>query len=184
MRFTTFVRSVLLALSACYLLGCNDSSPEPVQPQEYTISAPSNPVYYGPGVALSPLIGVPAQLDNGQIIFVDDVFDFEYQFGTSYELRLVTFQTSDGTTYFKLVEVISAEPDAIGTSYIYSDVELTRGSFTEKSSGVFGFFGYSFLCAQNLDCASLVAISQSGGLVEVEFDYTGGAVPITLVRWN
>lgn len=183
MRFKALVRSLPLAISALYLLGCNDSSIEPEQPAQYTVSVPSSPVYYGVDGS-HPILGVPAEIDSGRTIFVDDVFDFEYEFGTSYQLQLVTFKTADGTTYLKLVEVISAEPDAIGTSYVYSDVELTRGSFTEKSSGVFGFFGYSFLCEQDLDCASLVAISQSGGLVEVEFEYTGGAVPITLVRWD
>lgn len=182
MKFKALVRSLSLALPVLFLLGC-DSSTETEQPLDYIVSVPSAPVYYGSGVELTPVIGVPAQTQEGQQIFVSKIFDFDYQFGTAYELRLTTFKTSDGT-YLKLDEVISSESDAIGTSYIYSDVELTRGSFTEKSSGVYGFFGYSFYCSDEVDCASLVAISQSGGLVEVEFEYTGGAVPITLVRWD
>lgn len=182
MKFKALLHSLSIAFPALFLLGC-DNATEKEQPLDYIVNVPSAPVYYGPDIELTPVIGVPAQTQDGQRIFVSNIFDFDYELGTAYELRLVTFKTSDGT-YLKVDEIISAEPDPIGTSYIYNNVELTRGSFTEKSSGVFGFFGYSFYCSDEVDCASLVTISQSGGLVEVEFEYTGGAVPITLVRWN
>ncbi|MEX1220526.1 MAG: hypothetical protein WEA82_00265 [Idiomarina sp.] len=182
MKLKLLWRPASVLLAALYLFGC-DSSSESQPDIDYVASVPSSPVYYGTGLEFTPIVGVPAQTENGERVFVDDLYNFDYQLGTSYELRLVTYLAGDGT-YFKVDEIISAQPDPIGTLYTYSEVELVRTSFTEKSAGVFAFFGYPFVCAADVDCASLVAINQSGGLVEVEFEYTGGTVPMTLVRWN
>lgn len=142
MKFKALVRSLSLALPVLFLLGC-DSSTETEQPLDYIVSVPSAPVYYGSGVELTPVIGVPAQTQEGQQIFVSKIFDFDYQFGTAYELRLTTFKTSDGT-YLKLDEVISSESDAIGTSYIYSDVELTRALLPRKAREYMDFLAIAF----------------------------------------
>lgn len=181
MKINNGIRSLLLALMTLYLSGCNDSTDPP---KEYIMSVPSSPVYYGSGLAFTPVIGVPGQLQNGNTIFVHGIFDFDYKFGTSYELRLVEFDVTSEGASLRVAEIISAVSDPIGTRYVYSDVELTRTSFTDESDEVYAFHRYEFLCAEGVDCDSLVAIADSGGLVEVEFEYTGGDVPITLVRWN
>ncbi|WP_417659467.1 hypothetical protein [Pseudidiomarina sp.] len=178
------ITSVLFA--TIFLASCGGSDEES-DPNTYRANVSSTPQYYGVDSTIH--IDAFAEVQNGVDTVASDIFNFEYEFGTSYELRVGQFPAApsgDGATIIltSLIEVVSATPDAIGTSYRYDNVELRGNPFTEETTGIYGFYQYDFLCADNVDCDALVAIADSGGLVSVEFEYTGGDVPITLVWWN
>ncbi|WP_417442669.1 DUF4377 domain-containing protein [Idiomarina abyssalis] len=189
MEFKTLSRSLLLAFMTAYLFGCGGSN-DSDEGTEYTVTVASEPVYYGLGIQFTPPITGHGTNQSGQEIFTTSIEGFEHEFGTSYELRVLeknvdTEGVADGSSIsIELVEVISSQSDSVGTSYVYSEVELSGNPFTDKEEGVYSFYQYEFLCAENADCDALVAIADSGGLVEVEFEYTGGEIPVTLVRWN
>lgn len=189
MESKTLSRSLLLTFMTAYLFGCGGSN-DSDEGTEYTVTVASEPVYYGLGIQFTPPITGHGTTQSGQEIFTTSIEGFEHEFGTSYELRVLeknvdTEGVADGSSIsIELVEVISSQADSVGTSYVYSEVELSGNPFTDKEEGVYGFYQYEFLCAENADCDALVAIADSGGLVEVEFEYTGGEIPVTLVRWN
>jgi len=187
MKLKKILNSVLFAVLTTTLLASCGGSDEPSDPNAYRANVSSTPQYYGIDSTIH--IDAFAEVQNGVDTVASDIFNFEYEFGTSYELRVGQFPAAasgDGSTVIltSLIEVVSATPDAIGTSYKYDNVELSGNPFTEESAGVYGFYQYEFLCADNVDCDGLVAIADSGGLVNIEFEYTGGDVPITLVWWN
>ncbi|WP_164876811.1 DUF4377 domain-containing protein [Pseudidiomarina gelatinasegens] len=189
LKISTNLLSVVVA--TVFLVSCGGSS-DSDEGTEFNVSVESTPAYYGLGIQFTPPLAATATSDSGREMFTDSIIGFEHEFGTSYELRVVekdvdTNNVADGSaTSIELVEVISSQPDAIGTSYVYNEVTLEGNPFTanEQTAGVYAFYQYEFLCAENVDCDGLVAIADSGGLVSVEFEYTGGDVPITLVWWN
>lgn len=185
MKLKTLVYVLSLTLVTTLLFGCGSSS----DTTEYTVTVAPKPVYYGLGLEFTPELVALATRQNGDTMFVTDILGFEHEFGTSYELRVLerkvdTNYADDSPVSRTLIEVINAQTDPIGTSYIYNDVELSGPAFSSKNDGVYEFYPYEFLCAEGVDCDGLVAIADSGGLVEIEFEYTGGDVPITLVRWD
>lgn len=178
------VRSLSLAVITTYLLGCGSDDTT-----EYIVTVASEPVYYGLGLEFTPELVAIATRQNNQTMFATDIIGFEHEFGTSYELRVLekkvdTNYADDSPVSRTLIEVISSQADPIGTSYLYNEVELSGPALSSNNDGVYEFYPYEFLCAEDVDCDALVAIADSGGLVEVEFEYTGGDVPITLVRWD
>ncbi|RUO59929.1 DUF4377 domain-containing protein [Pseudidiomarina marina] len=185
------IKTIFPILMTATLMGCGGSS-DSNEGTEFNVSVESAPVYYGLGIQFTPALAAIATSDSGREMFADSIVGFEHEFGTSYELRVVekdvdTDNVADSSaTSIELVEIISSEPDEIGTSYVYNEVTLEGNPFTanEETAGVYAFYQYEFLCAENVDCDGLVAIADSGGLVSVEFEYTGGEVPITLVWWN
>lgn len=185
LKSTSNVFSALFA--TIFLASCGDSD-DSLEPNTYIANVASAPTYFG--VESNIVIDAVADVEDGDDTVASDIFSFNYEFGTSYRLLVDQFPAAasgdDGSTIILtgLIEVISATPDPIGTSYKYDNVELIGNPFTEESAGVYGFYQYEFLCAENVDCDGLVAIADSGGLVNIEFEYTDGDVPITLVWWN
>ncbi|MEX1221540.1 MAG: DUF4377 domain-containing protein [Idiomarina sp.] len=186
MELKTLARSLSLALITTYLLGCGSSDDS----TEYTVTVAPQPVYYGLGLQFTPPIVGLGTTQEGQTIFAERIIGFDHEFGTSYELRVLEKEVDTegyadaSSVSIELIEIISSQADPVGTNYVYSEVELSGSPFYNKTEGVYGFYQYEFLCADNVDCDGLVDISDSGGLVEIEFEYTGGDVPVTLVRWN
>jgi hypothetical protein len=186
MKFKIPVNLFSIVVTAMFLASCG--SDDSLEPNTYIASVASMPTYYG--VESKIVIDAVADVEDGDDTVASDIFSFNYEFGTSYRLLVDQFPAAasgdDGSTIILtgLIEVISATPDPIGTSYKYDNVELSGNPFTDESAGVYGFYQYEFLCADNVDCDGLVAIADSGGLVNIEFEYTGGDVPITLVWWN
>ncbi|RWU11100.1 hypothetical protein EGC76_06010 [Pseudidiomarina gelatinasegens] len=182
------ILSIIFAATFLVSCGSSDDSTEVDGLPTYIVNVESTPHYFGVDSDIN--IDAVAQVQNGTDTVASDIYGFEYEFGTSYELRVwqLEIAASDSSSGIstELVEVISATPDAIGTSYVYNEVTLEGNPFTanEQTAGVYAFYQYEFLCAENVDCDGLVAIADSGGLVSVEFEYTGGEVPITLVWWN
>ncbi|OZB03965.1 MAG: hypothetical protein B7X54_08870 [Idiomarina sp. 34-48-12] len=180
------ILSIIIAATFLVSCGSSDNSTEVDGLPTYIVNIESTPHYFGVDSDIN--IDAVAQVQNGVNTVASDIYGFEYEFGTSYELRVwqleVAASGSSSGISTELVEVLSATPDALGTSYKYDNVELSGNPFTEESAGVYGFYQYEFLCADNVDCDALVAIADSGGLVNIEFEYTGGDVPITLVWWN
>ncbi|MEX1222428.1 MAG: hypothetical protein WEA82_09995 [Idiomarina sp.] len=184
------LKSFLLIVTVTISLGGCGGSSDSDELTIYRVSVASKPMYFGVGAASTPVIDGVAVVQGGVDTVASDIFNFDYEFGTSYELRVTQLKAaadgSDGSTQVltDLVEVSSSEADGIGTEYVYNEVELIENPFSDKEDGVYGFYQYEFLCADSVDCDGLVAIGDSGGLVELIFEYTGGDVPITLVEWN
>lgn len=187
MKLKIFASSLSVAVATMFLVSCGGSD-DSLAPETYIVNVVSTPHYYG--VESDIVIDATADVQNGHDTVASDIFNFDYKFGTSYQLLVSQFPAApsggDGATVIltSLIEVLSAKPDAIGTEYVYNNVALIDSPFITQGAGVYAFYQYPFLCADNVDCDGLVAIADSGGLVNIEFEYTGGDVPITLVQWN
>ena len=112
---------------------------------------------------------------------------FDFVWGHAYELSLNVSAVENpeadaSSTKFELNEIISESEDSVGSRYEYERVELLDFTFT-KESGVYHLLGQPFLCRAGADCDGLISINNSGGLVNVEFEYLGDG-QIALVQWN
>ena len=119
-------------------------------------------------------------------LFYGNIEGFSYQWGHSYEIKVnVSKQqpNADDTEFrYTLVSVVSDVEDALGTTYDLKLVELLETTITKDASGYY-FLGKPFTCAADTDCDALVAMNNSGGLVNLTFAYTG-AGNIALTDWN
>ncbi len=141
----------------------------------------------------TPCVGVSQQLcfitQDGDVdgYFYDSIEGFDFVWGHTYQLSLkvtdVTDPPADASSLkYSIENVISDIEDTLGTSYEYNLVELLDRTFT-KESGVYYFLGQSFECQTDVDCDGLVNLNNSGGLVNVTFEYIGDG-QIILVQWN
>ena len=90
---------------------------------------------------------------------------------------------ADRASYkYELVEVISDIEDIAEYSYEYKRVELLNNTFT-KEDDIYYFLGQPFECQVNTDCDGLVNLNNSGGLVNLLFEYLGNG-QIVLVQWS
>lgn len=117
------------------------------------------------------------------------ITNFEYEFGTQYELLLEVIHLenppADGYGIeFRILEVLREEQDPIGTVYLYEAVPLVDDAFVAIGEGVYALPPYEFLCAENVDCDTLADMASSGGLVSIELTMTGGDIPVTVTNWN
>ena len=178
------VHGLAALLMTLLMVGCNSSD----DTIEYVLTVDAQPQYNGVTGFVNPLT-VNAYKADGQWVSAGMVEGFAPAFGTAYEIRVVESEVSDppadgSSIRIELIEIISSEADAVGTLYSYSDVELIGNPFYLSNSGAYMFYQYAFECAETVDCDALVDMGDSGGLVDVEFEYTGGETPITLVGWN
>lgn len=189
MKLNTLARTLLPFCIAASLFGCGSSN-DFDEGTEYSVTVASQPVYFGIGLEFTPILDGLGETQGGLDIFAGSIVGFDYEFGTSYELRVIQHKVDTdgvadgGSTSTKLIEVISSEADSVGTKYIYDEVELRGSPFSDEGEGIYTFYQYEFLCSESVDCDSLVAIGDSGGIAQLEFEYTAGLVPITLIRWN
>ena len=119
-------------------------------------------------------------------LFYNNIEGFSYQWGHTYELKVdVTKQqpnADDSELSYKLVSVVSEVEDALGTTYELKLVELLESTVTKDAEGYY-LLGKAFTCAAGTDCDALVAMNNSGGLVNLTFSYTGEG-KIALTNWN
>ncbi|MGM0525648.1 MAG: DUF4377 domain-containing protein [Pseudomonadota bacterium] len=120
---------------------------------------------------------------------IGGIVDFEYQFGTRYELLLEVIELDDPpadgfSIEYRIIEVLSEEQDPLGTTYLYEDVHLVDDAFIVIGDGIFSLPPYEMLCADDVDCETLANMANSGGIVSIELTMTGGEIPITLTEWN
>ena len=182
---------VVLAIffSGAALTGCGSSSDEGDSVLAARIA--SAPTYFGPNDEFTPELDAVVEVTGGRSTYASRLApELVYQFGTTYELRVTQDYApasggSPSSNYItNVVEVVATEQDAVGTTYVYENIELIGSPFTIDDNAIYYFYQYAFECAETVDCDALVDMGDSGGLVDVEFEYTGGETPITLVGWN
>ncbi|MCG7587370.1 DUF4377 domain-containing protein [Photobacterium sp. OFAV2-7] len=120
-------------------------------------------------------------------LFYGDIEGFTYSWGTLYEVKVkitnIDNPPADASSQKEqLIEILSSTEDQVGASYEFNGVEMLSSTFT-KTDGNYYFLGKSFECASGTDCDALVALNNSGGLVNVTFKYLGNAT-IQLVSWS
>jgi len=124
---------------------------------------------------------------GGNLNFFDPIEGFDFVWGHAYELSVkvstIDNPLADGSSFkYELAETISDSEDSVGSRYEYERVELLDFTFTNES-GVYYFLGQPFICDASVDCDGLISINNSGGLVNVVFEYIGDG-EIQLVQWN
>lgn len=119
--------------------------------------------------------------------FYNSIDGFDYVWGHAYQLTMTVTEISnppaDGSSLnYRLDEIVSDIEDSIGTRYSYERVELLNHTFT-KAPDNYNFLGQPFMCKTGVDCDGLVNLNNSGGSVNVAFEYLGNG-EIQLVQWN
>lgn len=138
----------------------------------------------------APCYGIIQRLclvTGGNEFFYEPIDGFDFVWGHTYELSLIETTLENppqdaSSSQYELEKIISDSEDSIGNKYEYERVVLLDYTFT-KESGVYYFLGQSFSCQENVDCDGLVSINNSGGSVNVIFEYIGNG-EILLVQWN
>ncbi|TCI04713.1 DUF4377 domain-containing protein [Corallincola luteus] len=120
-------------------------------------------------------------------LFYEEIEDFNHVWGHTYELSVLVTKldepAEDGSDVsYSLDEVLSRVEDEIATEYAYEEVELLESTFTVDND-IYYFLGQPFECATDVDCDGLVDMNNSGGLVNVTFEYLG-AGEIALIAWD
>lgn len=138
----------------------------------------------------APCYGISQRLcliTTSNEFFYDPIEGFDFVWGHAYELSLIETAIENpladaSSLQYELEEIISDSEDSVGEMYEYERVELLDFTFT-KESGVYYFLGQSFSCQENVDCDGLISMNNSGGSVNVVFEYVGNG-EISLVQWN
>ncbi|MGF1732191.1 DUF4377 domain-containing protein [Photobacterium kasasachensis] len=120
-------------------------------------------------------------------LFYDDIAGFSYSWGTLYEVKVkitnIDNPPADASSQkYQHIEILSSTEDQVGTSYEFNGIEMLNSTFT-KTDGNYYFLGKNFECGSGTDCDALVALNNSGGLVNVTFKYLGNT-KIQLVSWS
>ncbi|WP_347330455.1 DUF4377 domain-containing protein [Marinimicrobium locisalis] len=121
--------------------------------------------------------------------FYDPIRGFEYQWGHHYSLSVERFRVeeeellADASSYrYELRDVDSSSEDDVGTKYQLNRVHLNYSTFT-KSDGQYFMVGKPFQCENRQECDALVALNDTGGMVNVTFEYRGEG-KIRLLDWE
>jgi hypothetical protein len=119
--------------------------------------------------------------------FYNSIEGFNFVWGHSYNLSAIATEIknppADGSSIeYVLKEITSDIEDDIGTTYEYRLIELLDNTFT-KEANVYYFLGQPFECLPDAKCDTLIGLNNSGGLVNVDFEYRGNGA-IMLTQWN
>lgn len=115
--------------------------------------------------------------------------NFDFIWGHNYQLKVEIIHLdnppADGSSEkWQVKEVISDIEDKVGQKYIIKSISLFSNTFTiDFDTNQYLFLGKEFKCSDNVDCDALVGINDTGGVVDVTFEYAGSG-KITLVSWN
>lgn len=174
-----FRRVVFLVISCCCLISCNGSSTDRSDSEAERIQLQSSMA-----VCRTLFQRLCLQTADNELFSVP-IEGFNFVWGHTYELSLdvteIEDPPADGSSIkYELVEIISDIEDNLGSTYVYDSVVLLDNTFT-KESDVYFFLGQTFTC--HVDCDSLVNMNNSGGLVNVTFEYIGNG-EMLLVQWN
>jgi len=142
-----------------------------------------------------PCVGVNQQLcylivndiSNQNELFYSSIENFHYVWGHSYKLSTVVTEIDNpaadaSSRSYKLDEILADDEDEVGTIYEFKLIELLDFTFTKDSLNYY-FLGKKIECASEADCDQLIALNNSGGLINVFFEYLGQG-KIELVSWN
>lgn len=176
----------LIPLLLLPIVGCDLGSSEN---EKITVTVDSTPQLCPPTLDYATLCN-PSMVDSfGEYHAINAIIDFEYSFGTEYELLLEVIEIDNppADTYgaeYRVLRTIREEQDPVGTTYLYEQVSLTNNAFVFVREGVYALPPYEVLCAEDVDCDTLVDMANSGGVISVELTMTGGETPITVTNWN
>ncbi len=117
------------------------------------------------------------------------ITEFEYQWGHHYTLLIrrepipEEQQVADGSSVRdELVEIESETEDPEGTRYDLENILLLDHTF-ERIDGQYEMLGKPFQCVDTDMCDELVAINNTGGMVNVTMEYRGNG-EIQLIDWE
>jgi len=114
---------------------------------------------------------------------------FNFIWGHNYQLKVeithLDNPPADGSSEkWQVKEVISDIEDKVGQKYLIKSISLFSNTFTiDLETNQYQFLGKEFKCSDNVDCGALVGINDTGGVVDVIFEYAGLG-NITLTQWN
>ncbi|MDX1391545.1 MAG: DUF4377 domain-containing protein [Rheinheimera sp.] len=119
--------------------------------------------------------------------FYSEINGFDFLWGHSYKLAVRVTKVGNPAAdapdrVYDLIKVLQHSEDSIGTRYEYPLVELLFLTFTKETDKYY-FLGHPFECAAGVDCDALVSLNNTGGLVNVVFEYIGNG-KIALVYWD
>ncbi len=181
-RFHIWLPSLLLL----HLTGCNlylSSGETPDQPQtDLALASSMRPC----GTNSSQLCWLQ-RLDDGSTWSerFEPIQGFNYQWGHSYRLRISGDPYGLPGSRSRLVGIEQEQSDPVGREYWFNNITLADGSFSGNSNSDFRFYQQRFVCAPQVNCLGLVAMSGSQGIVSLRFRYTGNEqTPIELIWWN
>jgi hypothetical protein len=183
MKSVTYFYVLSLSLS---LFACGGSSDDE-NVLVYQLSVAAKPDYYSSQVMHTLRLNAMGIGSGGPDTTVNGIEGFDHSFGTKYTIEISSMpDVVDGTPIQrkKLIRTISSNRDAIGTKYTYANFELV-GNFLKLENDLYSIPPYEFFCAEDVDCETLFNMSNSGGLVALEFTLTDNMeVPITLTSWQ
>jgi hypothetical protein len=175
-------RIVILLISCLFIISCDDS--ETINTESMDLLS-----YKTPCQGITQLLCLVTHDSDNDVnsFFYDSIEEFNFVWGHTYQLSVKITEISnppaDGSSLkYELKEIISDIEDNIETSYNYELVELLDFTLTMESN-VYYFLGQPFECKVDVDCDSLVNLNNSGGLINVYFEYIGEG-KIMLVEWN
>ncbi|MGS0497134.1 DUF4377 domain-containing protein [Pseudoalteromonas mariniglutinosa] len=175
------IRIVILLITCLLIISCDDDN------DTSSLDTKTFASHKTPCVGVSQQLCLIIQDDDVGSYFYDSIEGFDFVWGHTYQLSLkitdiINPPADASSLQYSIENVISDIEDNVGTRYEYSLVELLEWTFT-KESGVYYFLGQPFECQTGVDCDGLVNLNNSGGLVNVTFEYIGDG-QITLVQWN
>lgn len=174
------VRFLAYAIASIFVVSCGNSDDSSTE--ELSILSYKQPCFtVGQG-----LCNIETSAD-GQSLFYNQIEGFSYIWGHQYDLKVRISVNSnlmaDGSSHkYELIQVLSDTEDTVGTKYKYDLVELMDYTFL-KRNGEYYFLEQPFACAATANCDALVALNNSGALVNLEFEYVGQG-KISLKSWN
>lgn len=180
-RCIGFTSLLLINLTGCNLYLSSGEEPEPSQ-TELVLASSMSPC----GVNSSQLCWLQRRADEWTWRErYEPIQGFNYQWGHTYRLRVSGDPSGLPGTQSHLVGIVQDQPDPVGKEYRFDNITLAEGSFSGSNNGNYRFYQQRFVCAPQVNCAGLVAMSGSQGIVSLRFRYTGSELsPIELVWWN
>ncbi|SDK44856.1 protein of unknown function [Ferrimonas sediminum] len=174
-------RIVLLLITSFLIISCDDDN------NTSSLETKTLASYKRPCVGVSQQLCFITQDGDVDSYLYDSIEGFDFVWGHTYQLSLKVTKVIDppadaSSIKYSIENIISDIEDPFNTSYEYELVELLDWTFT-KESGVYYFLGQPFECQTDVDCDGLVNLNNSGGLVNLTFEYIGNG-QITLVQWN
>ena len=178
-------RIIFFVVSCFVLISCNGSSN--VAPTGNSDSGAENMQFLSSKAVCRTLIQRLCLQTQDNELFSDPIEGFEFNWGHTYELSLEVSEIENppldaSSQRYELTDIVSDTEDSTGTRYEYERVNLLDSTFTNESD-VYYFLGQPFTCGVDVDCVGLVSINNSGGSVNVSFEYIGNG-EISLVQWN
>jgi hypothetical protein len=191
----------LLVAAPLLLIGCGDSVPDDTQtgdnhPQvhEEVVIIDSKPAaLFG---AFFTESGLTLTFEDGQRMSFHNIQDFTLQWGISTTARVEVREEADpeddgSSLSMRLLEILDTQEDAVGTQYQYPLVVLDSPAIMQTHPDYaddYLFLGQHIRCAQDVNCAQLVDMSNDGGVVSIDFEYIGSdtdhAAAVTLTHWQ